>query len=251
MPTKIEKGPDGQPARMITSYGPGMDSVASITEWHPPKSFTAETEGGPDKVATEWIVEARAGGTCLVRVVHRWFADSDDWDGEFEGTAYGWATSFFRILRMYLTHFPGQPCSDVQLTAFSTAPARETWRTITDALEIDKDARRFTSTSGAPELSGTVEHLEITDPELLRVRERAPQVVAAFEAMDGEEPELLLRLDRPAPGSAHIFIMPMGDRTMVSMRLFLYGDQVAAIVADAKRQWNEWLTERFPQEAQA
>ena len=28
----------------------------------------------------------RSGGTCIVRVVHSWFASTDDWDDQFEGT---------------------------------------------------------------------------------------------------------------------------------------------------------------------
>ena len=79
-----------------------------------------------------------------------------------------------------------------------------------------------------PELSGAAEPLEITDPELLRVRDRSPQIRAALEGMGGEWPELLLRLDRPAPGVTHVFIMPMGDQTMLSLRFFLYGDRGAA-----------------------
>ena len=251
MPTTSEDDAEGKPIKLITSYGPGMDSVATIEKWNPPKSFSAESEGGPGKIATEWILEARDGGTCVVRVVHRWFADSDDWDGEFEGHAYGWAASFFRILRLYLTHFSAQKCADVQVTAFGTSSAPDTWRTITSALRIDHNARRFTSTPGAPELSGVVERIEITDPELLRVRESAPQIVATLDTMDGEEPELLLRLERPAPGIAYIFAMPMGEQTMVSIRLFLYGDEATSIVADVERQWNEWLAEALPQEASA
>ncbi|MFW6078706.1 MAG: SRPBCC family protein, partial [Gemmatimonadota bacterium] len=196
VPSEVEEREGGT---VVNSFGPGMDAVAKITKWDPPKSFTAETEAesgeeGPGTVATEWTVEARDGGTCVVRVVHRWFADSDDWDGQFEGHAYGWATSFFRMLRLYLTHHAGQECSAFQLSAISQSRAPETWRTIKDALSIDERSRRFTSADGVPELSGAVEHLEVTDPELLRVRERAPQIVATLEGMDGENPELLLRL---------------------------------------------------------
>jgi uncharacterized protein YndB with AHSA1/START domain len=254
MPTTVETDADGKPRRMVTSFGPGMDAESPITSWDPPHKFTAGGEAaegaeGPETVATEWIVEARAGGTCIVRVVHRWFADSDDWDGEFEGHAYGWATSFFSILRLYLTHFAGQPCSDLQFTAFGEGPAPEVWRTITGALNIDEDAGRFTSSPGAPELSGAVERIQVTDPELLPVRERAPQIVATLAAMDGENPEVLLRLEQPGPGIAYVMAMPMGEHTMVSIRLFFYGDGAEAIAAGAESDWNGWLNERFPQGA--
>lgn len=253
VPSKVEEREGGT---TVTSFGPGMDAVAKITKWDPPRSFVAESEEGaeeegPGKVATEWTVEARGGGRCVVRVVHRWFADNDDWDGQFEGHAYGWATSFFRMLRLYLTHYPGENCSAFQLSAISPTSGPRTWRTIRSALNIDDDGHRFTSTPGTPELSGAVERMEITDPELLAVRESSPQVAAALDGMDGEEPELLLRLDRPAPGFAHVFIMPMGDQTMVSARFHFFGDSGAAAAEEAEREWSGWLSERFPQEVSA
>lgn len=225
-------------------------AVRDRVRGNPPKSFVAETEEGPGTVATEWIVEARAGGTCVVRVVHRWFADTDDWDGEFEGHAYGWATSFFPILRLYLTHFAGQPCSAFDLAAFSASPP-ETWRIVKSALKVDDAARRVESMPDAPALSGVVEPRIVTDQELLRAQERSPLVKATMEGMDGEHPELLLRLNRPAPGLAHMFVMPMGGQTLVTMRFFLYGDRGAAAAPDAKRAWQDWLAARFPQAAPA
>ena len=48
------------------------------------------------------------GGTCTVRVVHSLFSETDDWDGQLTGVESGWP-SFFKILRLYLAHFPGQP----------------------------------------------------------------------------------------------------------------------------------------------
>ncbi len=247
VPTTSDERVDGT---VVSSFGPGMDAVAKITEWNPPERFTAEAEEGPPgTVATEWIVEARDGGKCVVRVVHRWFADTDDWDAQYEGHTYGWAASFFRMLRLYLAHFPGQTCSAFDLAAFSTTSGPDTWRTIRSAVQIDGNTRRVDAMPGAPELSGVVVSTEITDPELLRVRETAPLIRAALEGMEGEEPELLLRLDQPAPGLAHLFIMPMGDQTMVSIRFFLYGDRGAAVAPEAKRAWSEWLAARFPEGA--
>jgi uncharacterized protein YndB with AHSA1/START domain len=248
MPTTSEHDADGATVSMTTSFGPDMDAVAKITEWNPPHDFVAEAEGGPGTVATQWLVEARAGGKCVVRVVHRWFADTDEWDGEFEGTAYGWASSFFRILQIYLTHFAGRECSAFALTAFSSAPGPETWRTLEGLVEIDHRSGRAVAAPGAPELSGAVESTEVDDPELLAVRQRAPQIVAALEGMGGKSPELLLRLDRPAPGVAHVFTFPMGAQTMVSVRFFLYGERGSAVAADAERQWKDCLAKRFPEE---
>jgi uncharacterized protein YndB with AHSA1/START domain len=250
VPTHVEEREGGT---VVTSFGPGMDAVATITQWDPPRRYSAESEDAgetaeaPGAVATEWIVEARGGGTCIVRVVHRWFADTDDWDGQFEGHAYGWATSFFRFLRLYLAHFRGQKCSAFQLSAMGSEPAPDTWRTIRAALNIDEDTGRFASASGSPELTGVKEQAEVTDPELLRIRATSPQIVAALEGMEGEEPELFLRLERPAPGLAHVMVMPMGGPTLVSMRFHLYGEDGAAAATDAERAWSGWLADRFPQ----
>jgi uncharacterized protein YndB with AHSA1/START domain len=205
------------------NFGPGMESKATIKQWNPPHSFVAEMDEGPGVVATEWIVEARAGGTCVVRVVHRWFANSDDWDNQFEGHTYGWL-AFFRILRLYLTHFPGQRSSAFQLAAFSKAPMPEIWRSLMNSLAIHEDRQQVLQTPGAPILSGVVER-------------RA----------DDAHPELLLRLDKPAPGIAHLFAMPMGEQVMVSIRFYLYGDQGAASVAGAEGEWTDWLAVAFPQ----
>ena len=71
---------------------------------------------GAPIMATEWTVEARSGGTCVVRVVHSWFAETDEWDGQFEGTEHGWP-AFFRDLALYLVNFRGQPSSTFQLMA--------------------------------------------------------------------------------------------------------------------------------------
>ena len=107
VPTEVEERVGG----ITTShFGPGMDSLATITAWEPPHRFVAESPGegeGDPTVATEWTVEARSGGTCVVRVVHAWFTNSDAWDEQFEGHTYGWI-AFFRILRLYLSHFAGQ-----------------------------------------------------------------------------------------------------------------------------------------------
>src|SRR5262245_6329517 len=111
VPSTIEERVGGT---AVTNFGPGMESVATITAWNPPRSFVAETQEGPGKVATEWHVETRTGGTCVVRVVHRWFASTDKWDAEFEGHTFGWI-GFFRLLRLYLMHFAGQRCSALQL----------------------------------------------------------------------------------------------------------------------------------------
>jgi uncharacterized protein YndB with AHSA1/START domain len=201
------------------NFGPGMESIATIREWNPPNCFVADTVEEPGRVATEWTVEARGRGMCVVRVVHRWFASTDDWDAQFEGHTYGWV-SFFRILKLYLTHFRGQPCAAFQLSAFTRSAVPETWQAITSALPFSGDDSGLMTTPSAP---ATVER-------------RTDEPYAEF----------LLRLKGPAPGIAHLFPMSMGQETMVSVRVYLYGDHAAGAADVSKQKWESWLADLFP-----
>ena len=84
-------------------------------------------------------------------MVHSWFASTDDWDNQFEGHTQGWR-AFFRILRLYLTHFPGQPCSAFQLMGFGPEPKAKAWDALTGSLGLAGAAvgQRMKTGSGAP-----------------------------------------------------------------------------------------------------
>jgi hypothetical protein len=202
-----------------------MESVAKIKLWDPPRRFVAETVEEPGTVATEWTVKAGSGGTCVVRVVHRWFASTGDWDNQFEGHAEGWR-SFFRILRLHLTHFRGEPSSAIQLTGFGPEPKAKAWEALTGLLGLAGAAvgQRVETGSGAPSLAGLVERAgEEAYPE-----------------------ELLLRLDQPAPGVAHLFALPLGGQVLLSIRLYLYGKQASAVDAQVEPLWQAWVNRHFP-----
>lgn len=221
VPGKVEERVDGD---ALASFGPGMDSVGKIKVWNPPNQYVVETEQQSGKVATEWVVEARAGGTCVVRVIHRWFSDTDDWDHQFEGHAEGWR-AFFRNLRLYLTHFPGQPSSAIQRTGFSPESKSQAWSALTNLLGLNVPAvgQRVETSKEAPSFAGQVERVGID-----------------------EYPELLLRLDVPTSGIAHFFAMPMGGMVLLSVRFYLFGQQASAVTAEVEPQWQAWIMQHFP-----
>lgn len=224
--TEFEEKEDGTPAKVVSHFGPGMDSIATVTSWEPPHRFTADSEDlGPNAppVATEWIVEARSGGTCVVRVVHSLFTSSDEWDDQLQGWEQGWP-GFFRILRMYLTHFSGQSSSPMQLMGVAPEPASEVWEALLGALGLSGATvgERRNAPAGVPPLAGVVE--------------AAPE----------EHKLLLLRLDEPAPGIAHIFANPMGGKVYLAFSFYLYGDRAAAAAASEEPRWQAWINERFP-----
>jgi uncharacterized protein YndB with AHSA1/START domain len=221
---------DGREGGTVTShFGPGMDSVATITAWDPPRRFAADSSGlGPEAptMATEWIVEARSGDTCVVRVVHSLFASTDDWDNQLEAVESGWP-GFFRILRLYLTHFRGLPSAAFQLMAASPASEADAWKTFTTGLGLQEGAaegHRLTATAaGAPPLGGIVEGTG--DAKHQRV--------------------LFLRLDEPGPGAATLGAFRMGEQTLLMVSLYLYGENAAALAARTEPVWQEWLQQQF------
>jgi uncharacterized protein YndB with AHSA1/START domain len=227
VPTEVVAGDAGTPTKVVSHFGPGMDAIAAVTAWDPPRRFAAESELAPGApaFATEWIVEARGGGTCVVRVVHSLFASSADWDDQLEGTESGWPW-FFRILRIYLRRFRGEPCSQFRMMAFSSRPASEAWSALIGGLGLSGSApgARANTGTGVPSLSGTVEAIG-----------------------EGAHPHrLLLRLDEPAPGIASIAAHGMGGQTCLMIDVYLYGHRAAAAAGRAEPLWQAWMKQQFP-----
>jgi hypothetical protein len=153
-------------------------------------------------------------------VVHSLFASTDDWDGQLEGTESGWP-GLFRILRIYLTHFRGQPSANMQWLAPAAGTEREAWETLTTALGLKgaSAGQRWTAPAGVPSLGGVVEH--------------------------ASQNNVLLRLDKPG-GAAAVGTVNFGGAVMVTLAFYLYGDQAAATVAREAPLWEAWVQARFP-----
>ena len=103
------------------------DSPGTITGWEPPGRFayvepdwadlTKKDTGPVTPLATEFLVEAQSGGTCVVRIVSSAFGTSEDWEQEFfDEMEKGWKP-FFEHLRVYLTYFPGQAATSLAAEA--------------------------------------------------------------------------------------------------------------------------------------
>lgn len=224
VPTQFEEV-DGKPVAVTSDFGPGMAARAVVTAWDPPRMFVAQGEGwgGSPPMATQWSVESRAGGVCVVRVVHSLFASGDDWDDQLEATESGWP-GFFRTLRIYLTHFRGQRGTIMQFVAPFAGTDAQAWDALTTALGF-RDMRlgqAWTAPAGVPALGGVVEHLS-------------------------EGPyDALLRIDAPGPGVAALGAFNCGGPSMLALSLYLYGDHAAATAARETPAWQAWFQARFP-----
>ena len=238
VPTEFEMR-DGKPVAVKLNFGPGMESSSAVTAWDPPRRFAAESPGwapGSPVIADEWTVEARGGGKCVVRIVHSLFAETDDWDNQLEGTESGWP-GYFRILRIYLTHFRGQPSAMMQWMAPAAGTVAEAWDTLTVAMGLKglSGGQRWTAPAGVPAdrsadrstTGGVVEHLSQSTHSAL------------------------LRLDQPGPGAAALSAVDFGGSSMVALSFYFYGDQAARTVARETPLWEAWIQQRFPAPAEA
>ena len=136
-PTTIEEH-GGTPAAMMASFGPGMESRSVVTAWDAPRRFVSEAAGwfpGSPPIASEWTVEARAGGVCVVRIVQSLFASTDDWDEQLLGTEAG-IPGAFHILQLYLTHFRGQDSAFMQFHAPVGSSPEDAWEKLTAAVAL-------------------------------------------------------------------------------------------------------------------
>jgi hypothetical protein len=207
--------------KIVQNFGPGMDSVAEVTAWDAPHHFSASSDGlGPDapKMATEWTVEARSGGTCLVRVVHSLFAETDDWDNQLGDVESGWP-SFFVVLRMYLSHYRGQAGAHFQVMAPVAGTATEGWRGLMGKLGIPQaSGAKVQSPAGTVTLSGVVERV---GPE-------------------AHPNQVIVRLDEPAPGAAVLTTCGMGEHTFFVGSFYFFGPK-AAEGAKAEKEWQDFL----------
>ncbi|MBL0937697.1 MAG: SRPBCC domain-containing protein [Gemmatimonadaceae bacterium] len=225
VPAQVEEQ-DGKPIAVTLEFGPGMSSRSVVKTWDPPHTFIRESDGwvpGSPPLGTEFHIEAKAGGTCIVRVVQSLFASTDDWDGQLTGAEEGWP-GIFRILRLYLTHFRGQPSANMQLMAPVSGTPADAWTALTAATGIGGIAvgQRFVAPAGTPEFAGVVEY--VSD--------------SPFGA--------LLRLDTPGPGVAALGTIEFGDTVMATVTFFMYGDNAAATTARETPRWQAWLGEQFP-----
>jgi uncharacterized protein YndB with AHSA1/START domain len=226
VPTEIEER-GGKPVAVKYNFGPGVEIRSVVTAADRPRLFAQEGDGlspGSPPIATEWSIEARGGGTCIVRIVHSLFASTDEWDNQLEGAKSGWS-GFLRTLRIYLTHFRGQRSAIMQVTTPIASTEAEAWETLTAALGVKgvRVGQHWTTPAGVSPLSGVLE--DITENPY----------------------DALLRLDKPVPGIAALGAVTYpGGQSVVAMNLYLYGDQAAATVARQTPVWQAWLQERFP-----
>ena len=135
LPTDLDEREGGA----IVAHMGDTSSPGTVTGWDPPRRFVyeepewASLAGRPDAtvtpLTTEFLVDARSGGTCVVRVTSSAFGTGADWEDEFIDDIATYYLPFFDLLRHYVERFPGQRATrrevevDVDGDATAVVPA--------------------------------------------------------------------------------------------------------------------------------
>jgi uncharacterized protein YndB with AHSA1/START domain len=224
MPAEVE----GRIGGSIALHQEGFPtSLGKVTAYDAPHRFAYEEESplgedepGTQLTATEFLVEARSGGTCVVRVVMSGFGEGEAWERAIESFSAGWRQALLS-LRLYLTHFRGEPVASVNAGVTASGSAAAVWSELTGALGLPARPRTgervATTAPGAPELAGRVEK--------------------------ADDRMLTLVLDQPARGLGFVGAGGPGEQVYAFVRAQLFGPDAAEIAAREQEAWNTWLAQ--------
>lgn len=218
LPTELDAREGGA---LAFHMGPGVTSHGRVTAFEPPRRFQYEEawddlvgESGADvsPLVTEFLVEARSGGTCVVRIVTSAFGVGADWENEFfDEMARGWAPMLDN-LRLYLTHFPGRTATSLRVGVddFPASP-EEAVDVVAQALGVGAPGEPVTAFG----ISGHVE----------RVIPR----------------HFLVRLDEPVAGFLSIYSFDADAGSGVHLQCYLFSDGAADFAGREQPIWQSWL----------
>ena len=145
-----------------TDFG-GYVQRSEITAWEPHRHLAHTSEPSPDGrfIAFEYLLEAKDGGSTVMRQVVTGFLPGDDWEAEFEAMLSG-GQMYARTLRSYVDYFTGRfgvPVSAmVQHPDFARA-----WAGMLADLGLPADAAQGDTVtltpSGREPITGVVDYL--------------------------------------------------------------------------------------------
>jgi len=217
VPHQVEEREGGA---ATASFGPGpeMQIPGRVVAWEPPHRIVFAGDDPESTLAFEWIVEAREGGSCVVRLVNSGFSTDEEWDAQFDGMSEGWQL-FLLNLQLHLRHFRGQSAQSMLPMATWPGNREDVWAQLLDRLGLPPhpvEGEHVANGPNAPTLAGTV--------------------------LSAAPWRLALLLDAPAAGTAFLAAEGHGDQVGVSVWQYLYGDDRDAIAEREEPIWREWLS---------
>lgn len=220
VPHEVEEVAGGA---MTASFGPGMEVEGRVGVWEPPHRITFEGgEDGPG-LAFEWFVEARDGGSCVVRLVNSGFGSGEEWDDQYDAMTEGWKI-FFTNLRLHLEHFAGQAASPALPMGMWECSPDDAWTHLIEQMGFPV----------APNIGASVSTEGVG----------APPLVGVVEAVSPHCVSLLV--SEPAAGTAFVAAENYGASSGVSVWLYLYGEDSDELASTNQAAWNTWLADIAP-----
>jgi len=223
LPTDLEEHEGGA---LHFSMGPDMGSDGHVTAWEPPRRLVYEEDWaalmGQDPsvlspLTSEFVVEARSGGTCVVRVTSSGFGTGAAWESDFWADMGASWEPQFENLRLYVAHFAGRSATVLEASAAHAAETDALWSALRAAL-------------GAGEGGTTIDVRGVT---------------GVLQRVEGRQAFVLLA--GPVEGMLHASVHAMGeDESLASVRLFLFSPDAEAYVAREQPAWEAWLGELGP-----
>jgi hypothetical protein len=174
-------------------------------------------------LAFEWLVEARDGGSCVVRLVNTGFGDGGEWDDQYDAMQEGWKL-FLLNLRLHLEHFRGQQAASALPMGLWPGDPQAAWDSLTGAL-------------GVPSTVAVGERLDLDGGDGARL---------GGTVVDVAERRLVLLLDTPAPGTGFVVAEGHGPGCGLSVWAYLYGDDRDTLAAEVGAAWQRWLGAQAP-----
>jgi uncharacterized protein YndB with AHSA1/START domain len=222
MPTEVEEREGGS----VLIHMGDDESAGTITGWDPPHrlvyvepdwaQLTGHDSASVTELATEFLVEAKSGGTCVLRVVSSAFGTGAEWEQEFfDDMEWGWRP-YFEHLRLYVTNFPGQQVTPLTVLTTIERPRDELWAAMRRELGVEAVGQHL----AARGIAGTIDRL-------------------------GNPPEatgLLVRLTEPMPGYINFALHgPDAGPTMTFITGYFFSPDAAAYVEREEPVWKAWL----------
>ncbi|MBM7783482.1 SRPBCC family protein [Tenggerimyces flavus] len=198
-------------------FGGGQTAGGRVLDLEPGRRVVyGAPEGTPQDqagLALEFLVEGRAQGSTVLRLVQSGFS-AEDWEQQYEGMSRGW-DQYLHNLVSYFAYFRGKPVTNVVGLTFTTADAVAVWAGFHAALGISPSVEVGDKVTlkpvGIPAIEGVV---DVHDPGCLGVRSEV---------------------------GLHRF---GGFGGMATVAHYFYG--VSLDATEATKNWQSWLTKLFP-----
>lgn len=193
----------GEGGKIFLSWGPGMEGEAPITIWEPGRRFGwKEQHGDAPPKTVEMILEAKSGGTTILRLVHSGFGADASFDNEYDSTLGGWR-SFLRLIQHECAENQSLPARHLFRMQFLERDRVQLLQTLLARIGYSQTGDRYTAhVPNGPAIQGRV-------------------------LLDKPAGYLMLSLDAPHAGALALFSEACGPSTGLTTSWHLRGDSVA------------------------